>query len=73
MKKAVETGLIKCNPVRQIHNGKEIAVFPSLVEASRATNINKSNISKCCKGQRKTANGFEWEWIKEEGGNDFDT
>ena len=73
MKKAAETGLIKCNPVRQKHKGEEVAVFPSLCEASRLTGFHKSNISKCCQGKRKTANGFEWEWIKDEGGNTHDT
>ena len=62
MIKAAETGLIKSKPVLQTQNGKKIAEFSSLAEASKKTGINKSNIAKCCLGKRKTANGYEWSW-----------
>lgn len=64
MIKAADTGLIKCKPVSQLKNGKEIVVFPSLCEASKVTGFNKSNLSRCCLGKTKTAYGFEWAWAK---------
>lgn len=66
MMKAAETGLIKSNPIRQTANGKEIAVFPSLCEASRVTGFDKSNLARCCSGRTKTAYGFGWSWVKRE-------
>ena len=64
MIKATETGLIKCKAVCQIMNGKKLAVFPTLIEASKLTGISKSNISKCCYGKRKTAGGYQWSWVE---------
>lgn len=63
MLKAASIGLIKCKPVQQIRNGSVVAVFPSLSEVCRTTGFNKSNVSNCCKGKRKTAYGFEWNWM----------
>lgn len=62
MRKAVDIGLIKSKGVYQIKNGEKIATYQSLTEASKETGINKSNISKCCNGDRHTAGGYEWEW-----------
>lgn len=62
MQKAAAIGLIKCKPLRQSRNGTEIAIFPSLSEACRVTGFVKSNLSKCCRGERKTAHGYEWDW-----------
>lgn len=38
--------------------GNYINSYPSAREASRQTNINQGSISKCCKGERKTAGGY---------------
>ena len=38
-------------------------IYESLSEAARQTKIDKSSISKCCRGKRKTAGGFHWEFV----------
>lgn len=42
--------------------GKILNVFGSIAEASNATKINKSSIAKCCRGERKKAGNFVWEF-----------
>lgn len=42
--------------------GKILNVFGSIAEASNATKINKSSIAKCCRGKRKKAGNFVWEF-----------
>ena len=37
-----------------------ILEFPSAMEASRQTNINRGNIWGCCIGKRKSAGGYYW-------------
>lgn len=64
MSKAVEANLIKTKPLRQMLCGKEVAAFSSLAEAATRTGFDKGNISACCRGKRKTAHGFEWEWVE---------
>lgn len=39
-----------------------IAEFPSIMEVERQFGINHSNISMCCKGKRKTAYGYKWQY-----------
>lgn len=41
-------------------NGTFIAEYPSIMEASRVTGVNYSNISACCNGKRKSAGKFIW-------------
>ena len=43
-------------------DGKEIQTFRSSGEASRATGINYSAITNCCKGDTKTAGGYVWKY-----------
>lgn len=40
--------------------GNLIQVWPSTIEVQRQLGYSQSNISKCCQGKRKTANGFIW-------------
>ena len=42
--------------------------FKSVREAARILNINKGNISECCRGStsRKTAGGYHWKFIEGE-------
>ena len=42
---------------------EELRSFDSISEASRDLNINSSNISMVCKGQRKRAGGYAWKHI----------
>ena len=39
-----------------------IAEYPSLSEVQRQLGISISNISECCKGNRKTCGGFKWRY-----------
>lgn len=52
--------------VLQIYKGEIIGVFYGAREASKATGINHSNISGCCKHRYgyKSAGGFQWEYKK---------
>ena len=38
-------------------------VFSSIRQASRATGADPSAIAKCCNGKRKTANGYQWQYV----------
>lgn len=40
-----------------------IQEYPSILQASKITGINDSNINQCCLGKRKTAGGFIWKLI----------
>lgn len=42
--------------------GKHIRDFESIAEANMETKIYKSNISDCCKGKRKSAGGYIWQF-----------
>ena len=44
---------------------KFIAKYKSGRHASNTTGISKDNISKCCKGTRKTSGGFKWMYESE--------
>lgn len=61
---AVDSGLLECaKEVEQLDkNGNVIAEFPSIKEASRATNTNDTQISMVCKGKTNTANGYYWRY-----------
>ena len=40
-----------------------ITSFPSIREASRATNTNYGNLGECCRGKTSHAGGFIWKFI----------
>lgn len=42
--------------------GELVKVFDSISEASKATEINKSSIAKCCRGERNKAGDFIWKF-----------
>ena len=43
-------------------DGKFIAEYPSIMEASRQTGCNQGHICSCCKGRLKTCGGFIWKY-----------
>lgn len=43
-------------------NGEFIKEWPSTKEIQRTLGIHHSNISKCCKGEHKTAGGYIWKF-----------
>ena len=51
-------------PVRQLLDGKTIAVYNSRHTAANATGVDVSSIRKVCRGARKAAGGFTWENAK---------
>lgn len=53
-------------PVKQLNDDKILAIFESSCQAERTTGIRANNITACCKGKRKTAGGFKWEYEKRE-------
>ena len=44
--------------------GNVIAVYDSISEASRRTNINCGHICQCAKGKEKTSGGYRWAYVK---------
>lgn len=61
---AVEFGNHNLNfCVTQFLDGIWINTFKSTHEASRKTGISQSSIVKVCKGKRKSAGGFQWNYI----------
>ena len=46
--------------------GEFIKQWPSLTDASESLGIHHGNISKVCKGKRKTAGGFIWKFSEKE-------
>lgn len=48
--------------VLQIKDGKVIAEFYGINEASRIARVYSSNICNCCKGKIKTAGGYVWKY-----------
>lgn len=53
-----------CPIIQYTKDGKFIAEYKSIKEASAATGISKSTISQVCKNlpKRKTAGGFVWKY-----------
>ena len=39
-------------------------IYNSLTEASQKTNTQLSKICSCCKGKRKTSNGYKWQYYE---------
>jgi hypothetical protein len=66
-KSDIVDSIFQCRPVSQYDkNGKYICTFPSIIEASIATQINRSCISACLAGRQKTAGGYIWKDALEE-------
>lgn len=40
-------------------------IYPSMQEVERLLKIHNSHICDCCKGRRKTAGGYHWEYVEE--------
>ncbi len=61
MKKAYDVlkkSVIQCDPF-----GNVINKFKSITEASKNTNISRTNIGRSANGKRKTAGGFIWKFM----------
>lgn len=52
-----------CRKVSQLDsNGKVINIFPSITEAFKRTGVVKTSICAVCRGRRKSAGGYIWEY-----------
>jgi hypothetical protein len=49
--------------VCQMLRNKVVAIYPSLIAASKATNIEVTTISKVVRGLRNLAGGYQWKYI----------
>lgn len=45
-----------------IHNGKVIDTYPSLISASVSNDIDVKLIRRCCNGVQEQSRGFKWEF-----------
>jgi len=50
-------------PVRQMKGDKIVSEYVSARDAHKKTGINHANINECCRGNRKTAGGYKWEYV----------
>uniref|UniRef100_A0A6C0ADX3 HNH nuclease domain-containing protein n=1 Tax=viral metagenome TaxID=1070528 RepID=A0A6C0ADX3_9ZZZZ len=58
---AVNIGLILCKKIIQYSvTGVKLNEFDSIIQASKETNVNASNICLCCTGKSNTAGGYIW-------------
>lgn len=63
---AINSGLYKQNAPKKIYCIELKRYFCSSNQASRELKINQSNISQCCRGNKQTAGGYHWKFVKEE-------
>jgi pyruvoyl-dependent arginine decarboxylase (PvlArgDC) len=52
--------------MKNINTGEIINTFNGVKEASRFTKVNSGSISAVCKGRKKTAGGYIWEYFNAE-------
>ena len=54
-------------PVKQFSlSGDFIRQWDNCIEAGQALNVCGSSIQRCARGERKTAFGFKWQYVKDE-------
>lgn len=66
-KLSVDTITKNFKQVRQLdlEENREIATYSSMLEAEKATGVLRQGISMCCRGIRRQAGGFNWEYVRE--------
>lgn len=53
-------------PIVQLtKNGEYIATYQGAMQVEKDLGFNNSNISSCCNGKRKTANGYKWQYLSD--------
>lgn len=53
---------LQSKPVICVETG---IIYPSMQEVERLLKIHNSHICDCCKGRRKRAGGYHWEYVEE--------
>lgn len=51
--------------VLQMKDGNTITKFYGTQEAYRKTGICQGHIAECCRGERKSAGGYQWQYLEE--------
>jgi len=46
-------------------NGIELKTWPSMLYATKQLGIDRSTVSKCCRGMKKTCGGFKWKYAND--------
>lgn len=64
VQKIKEKNKLKGKSILQIKNGKIIKKWFNIKQAGTQLNINTKNICSCCKGKRKSAGGYQWQYAK---------
>jgi hypothetical protein len=41
----------------------ELATYPSIASAEKTTGVHNAHITKVCKGDRKSAGGYVWQFL----------
>lgn len=59
-----KTGNYPIKVIQYSLSGEELNRFDSFMDAERATKVDHSGISACCRGKQKTAGGFKWSKIE---------
>lgn len=49
--------------IQYTKDGMFVTKYQSVIEAEKQTNIDHSNIIKCCLGKRKSAGGYVWQFV----------
>jgi hypothetical protein len=64
----IDNFLLNISPIKSViqytRNGTYVNTFTSMAKAAKATKIDHSAISRCCRGELKTAGGYVWEYKK---------
>lgn len=58
-KDARKKGVLKCSM-----DGKVLAKYNSVSEASKENNLSKTSISRVCRGERESSGGYRWNYKK---------
>lgn len=58
----IKINKVVCKAVYQMQDNQIIKEWESISEAAKSLNINGSHITSCCKGTRKTAGGYKWQY-----------
>lgn len=64
--KVRHTRVLARRVVQMDMEGRDIKMWPSIVEAARETHSNGSLIGRCCNGHRVSTNGFKWRYYDKE-------
>lgn len=51
------------NKVQQILEGDIVKIFKNSIEVERCLGFDKSFILSCCRGKRKSAYGYQWQFV----------